>query len=91
MLNWMVWSPVTAAFFIGIACILLCMTIAELKWPSAERKGFLPIVTSRGDRLFIGLLSSAFLHLGFIASSELSLLIPLAISALWVMLLLRWG
>jgi len=91
MLKWMVWSPVTAGFFIGIAVILLCMTLAELKWPSTERKGFLPIVTSRGDRLFIGLLCSAFLHLGFIGISELSLFIPLAISALWILILLRWG
>ncbi len=91
MLSWMVWSPVTAWFFVCIALILVCMTVAELRWPSKERKGFLPITTSRGDRLFIGLLSSAFLHLGFIASSDVSLWIPLSIAVIWTLVLLRWG
>lgn len=91
MMQWMAWSPVSGAFFTGIALLLLCMTIAELKWPCVERKGFLPIATTRGDRVFIALLSSAFLHLGFLAFSELSLTIPLGISALWMAILLRWG
>jgi len=30
------------------------------------RKGFLPIATTRGDRLFIGLLSAAYVNLVFI-------------------------
>ena len=32
--------------------------------------GFLPIATTRGDRLFIGLLSAAYLNLAFVAVSE---------------------
>ena len=90
-MKWMAWSSTSAAFFIGIGLILLCMTIAEIKWPCVERRGFLPIATTRGDRLFIALLSSAFLHLGFLAFSDLSLLIALGISALWFAVLLRWG
>lgn len=91
MMKWMAWHPTSAAFFIGIGVILLCMTLAEIKWPCVERKGFLPIATTRGDRLFIGLLSSAYLHLAFVAFSQLSLFIALGISALWVAVLLRWG
>ena len=34
------------------------------------RKGFLPIPTTRGDRLFIGLLCAAYLNLAFVAVSE---------------------
>jgi glycerol transport system permease protein len=34
------------------------------------RKGFLPMATTRGDRLFIGLLSAAYLNLAFVAVSE---------------------
>jgi predicted small integral membrane protein len=34
------------------------------------RKGFLPIATTRGDRLFIGLLGAAYLNLLFVAVSE---------------------
>ena len=38
--------------------------------PTTERRGFLPIATTRGDRLFIGLLSAAWLNLAFVAVSE---------------------
>jgi len=50
--------------------MLIGMTIWELKSPTVERKGFLPIVTTRGDRLFIGLLSAAYVNLAFVAVSE---------------------
>ena len=91
MLNWMAWTPATAIFFTVIACMLLAMTAWEIKVPSTERKGFLPITTSRGDRLFIGLLSSAFLHLAFLGLSSVSLWIVLAISVVWIGIVLRWG
>ena len=73
---WMAWTTPSALFFIGIALILLTMTIAEIKAPCIERKGFLPISTTRGDRLFIGLLSSAYIHLGFVGLTELSIWVP---------------
>lgn len=91
MMSWMAWTQTTAIFFSVIALMLVCMTIYEIKVPSTERKGFLPIDTSRGDRLFIGLLSSAFIHLLFVGLSEVTLWIPLAISVVWVGIVLRWG
>jgi predicted small integral membrane protein len=33
------------------------------------RKGFLPMVTTRGDRLFIGLLAAAYTNLAFVGLS----------------------
>ena len=50
--------------------MLIAMTVWELKSPTVERKGFLPIATTRGDRLFIGLLSAAYVNLAFVAMSE---------------------
>lgn len=91
MLNWMAWTMPSALFFVGIASILLVMTIYEIRKPCVERKGWLPITTTRGDRLFIGLLSSAFIHLLFLGLTDLSLWIALAISALLMLILLRWG
>jgi predicted small integral membrane protein len=67
------------------------MTVYEIKVPCTERKGFLPISTTRGDRLFIGLLTSAYIHLAFLAVTEWSLMIALALSAIWLAVLLRWG
>jgi predicted small integral membrane protein len=87
----MAWTQHTAIFFCSIALILIIMTLWELKSPSIERKGFLPMATTRGDRLFIGLLSAAYIHLIFLAITMLSLWIALAISAVWLLALLRWG
>mgnify|MGYP000188640103 FL=1 len=91
MLNWMAWTLPSALFFIGIASILLVMTIWEIRKPCVERKGWLPISTTRGDRLFIGLLSSAFIHLLFLGLTDLSLWIALTISAILLVILIRWG
>ncbi|MCW8348095.1 DUF2160 domain-containing protein [Vibrio sp. ZSDZ65] len=90
-MNWMAWTTPSAMFFLGIASILLTMTILEVKSPCIERKGFLPISTTRGDRLFIGLLSAAYIHLGFIGATELSIWVPFSISILWLSTVLKWG
>ena len=90
-MSWMAWTPVTAGFFAGIALILCLMTFFELKSPSVERKGFLPLATSRGDRLFIILLSSAYVHLGFLAFSDANLLYASGASALLALIIFRWG
>lgn len=44
----MAWTLPTALFFGGIAVLLAGMTLVELRWPCVERKGFLPITTTRG-------------------------------------------
>ena len=90
-MNWMAWTTPSALFFLGIALILLTMTVREVLSPCTERKGFLPITTTRGDRLFIGLLSSAFVHLGFIGFSELSIWEQFTICVIWLGTVLKWG
>lgn len=66
MFAWMVWTTPVAVFFCCIVLMLVGMTVWEIKSPTVLRKGFLPIATTRGDRLFIGLLTAAYLNLGFI-------------------------
>ena len=70
MFEWMAWTLPVAVFFCSIALMLVGMTVWELKSPTVERKGFLPITTTRGDRLFIGLLAAAYVNLAFVAVSE---------------------
>jgi predicted small integral membrane protein len=70
MFEWMAWTLPVAVFFTCIVLMLVGMTVWELKSPTAMRKGFLPIPTTRGDRLFIGLLSAAYVNLLFVALSE---------------------
>lgn len=66
MFDWMVWTLPTAVFFVVIGLMLAGMTVWELLSPTQERKGFLPIATTRGDRLFIGLLAAAYLNLVYL-------------------------
>ena len=70
MFEWMAWTTPVAVFFCCIALMLAGMTVWEIKSPTVERKGWLPIVTTRGDRLFIGLLCAAYVNLAFVAVSE---------------------
>jgi predicted small integral membrane protein len=90
-MNWMAWTLPTAVFFSFIAVTLICMTVYEIKSPCVERKGFLPIETTRGDRLFIGLLTSAYIHLLFAGLPDMSLWVALGISCVWLAIVLRWG
>ena len=70
MFSWMAWTLPVAVFFTCIVLMLVGMTVWELKSPTVMRKGFLPMETTRGDRLFIGLLSAAYVNLAFVALSE---------------------
>ena len=70
MFEWMAWTLPVAVFFISIVLMLAGMTVWELRSPTVLRKGWLPIATTRGDRLFIGLLAAAYLNLAFVAVSE---------------------
>jgi len=66
MFNWMVWTTPVAVFFSCIGVMLVGMTIWEIKSPTTSRRGWLPLETTRGDRLFIGLLSAAYVNLAFV-------------------------
>jgi predicted small integral membrane protein len=70
MFEWMAWTTPVAVFFVCIVLMLAAMTMWEIKSPTMLRKGWLPIATTRGDRLFIGLLSAAYVNLAFVAVSE---------------------
>jgi predicted small integral membrane protein len=87
----MAWTLPTALFFASIALILTAMTVWQVFSPSVGRRGFLPMETTRGDRLFIGLLGSAFIHLAWIASTGLPIWWALGISALFLLGTMRWG
>ena len=70
MFEWMAWTLPVAVFFSCIVLMLAGMTLWEIKSPTLLRKGWLPIATTRGDRLFIGLMAAAWVNLGFVAVSE---------------------
>ncbi len=65
MLDWMAWTWPTALFFVVIASLLTIFTVLAIRFPETPRVGLLRIETTRGDRLFITLLGSAFLNLAW--------------------------
>lgn len=102
MLDWMVWTTPTAVFFICVGLMLVGMTLWELRSPTVMRKGFLPIATTRGDRLFIGLLTAAYINLLWVGisgwvgeklgmSEDPSIWISFVVSMLALALVMRKG
>lgn len=64
--GWMAWTFPVALFFYCIACLLILFTLLAIRYPETPRRGVLRIETTRGDRLFISLLGSAFLCVGWL-------------------------
>lgn len=90
-LGWMAWTVPTAIFFITIASMLTVMTVWQVLSPTIERRGFLPISTTRGDRLFISLLTSAYIHLAWLGLTDLELWWASVISVVMLTIVMRWG
>ncbi|OBV38491.1 putative small integral membrane protein [Janthinobacterium psychrotolerans] len=91
LFGWMAWTPEVAVFFICIGLMLAGMTIWQIRSPSIERKGFLPMPTTRGDRLFVGLLAAAYVNLAWAGFTEFQQTIGAAISFVLLLVVMRWG
>ena len=90
-ITWMAWTWQTAAFFIFIAICLTAMVIWEKKVPGGTpRRGILGLDTTRGDRLFVSLLSAAFIHLAWLGLVDLTLWIATIISILFSIIVFRY-
>lgn len=90
-LAWMSWTTPIAIFFICIGLLLIGMTIWELRSPTVERKGWLPMRTTRGDRLFVGLLLSAYVNLAWVGLTDLTQWIGAGIGLLVLLLTMAKG
>jgi predicted small integral membrane protein len=90
--NWMAWTGPTAGFFLIIFCLLMIMTIWEIRSPGgAPRIGLLRFETTRGDRLFVSLLGSAYLHILWLAfCGDLALWWATSLSCLYALAVFRW-
>lgn len=89
--SWMAWTLEVAVFFISVVLMLIGMTIWQVRSPSIERKGFLPISTTRGDRLFIGLLSAAYVNLAWAGLTDLTQWIAAVLGFVVLLVMMRWG
>lgn len=90
-LSWMAWTWQTATFFTGIFLALCAMGVWEYHQPGGTpRRGILTLDTTRGDRLFITLLGSAFIHLGWLGLFSTPLWGAMIISLLYAYSVFRW-
>ena len=88
---WMAWTLPTALFFGTILLILIGMGVWEYASPGgAPRFGILGFETTRGDRLFISLLGSAFIHIAWLGLTSLNLWWALVLSLIYTVLVFRY-
>ncbi len=90
-LGWMAWTWQTATFFGVIFTFLVAMSVWEWARPGGNpRRGILGLDTTRGDRLFISLLTSAYIHLAWLAFTDAALWIATLISVAVAIAVFRW-
>ncbi|MBF2761208.1 MAG: DUF2160 domain-containing protein [Ectothiorhodospiraceae bacterium AqS1] len=89
-LSWMAWTWQTATFFILLAIVLVGMGLWEWRSPGGNpRRGILGLDTTRGDRLFITLLGSGFITLGWLYVIGSPPYGALVICSLWAIFVFR--
>ena len=89
--SWMAWTWPTALFFGVIALLLALMAVWEYFAPGGDpRVGILRFETTRGDRLFVSLLGSAFINLAWLGLVGPNLEWSLALSAVYALCVFRF-
>jgi predicted small integral membrane protein len=89
--GWMAWTPQTATFWGLIAAMLVGMAVWEYFSPGGSpRRGILGLQTTRGDRLFISLLSAAYIHLLWLGLLDVTLWGATGVSVLLAVAVFRW-
>jgi predicted small integral membrane protein len=90
-LSWMAWTWPTAMFFAFIFLALVGMSVWEWRSPGGNpRHGLLGLDTTRGDRLFISLLGSAFIFLAWLGLIGTPLWGALIIALVYTLGVFRW-
>ena len=82
--SWMAWTWPTILFFLFILFCISGMAVWEKFSPGGNpRKGVFGLETTRGDRLFISLLGSIFIFLGWLWFFSTPLWGALVLSIIW--------
>ncbi len=93
-LSWMAWTVPTVLFFSAIGSVLALMASLYFLRPNGAepRPGlFFKLATTRGDRLFISLLGSAFIHLAWLGATGYDLKWAAAASLVYAAIVFWWG
>ncbi len=91
LLSWMAWTWPTAFFFIFVFGCIAGMGVWEYYVPGGSpRHGIFGLNTTRGDRLFITLLGSAFIFLAWLGLYGLPLWGGLVLALIWGFIVFKW-
>ncbi|WP_312804527.1 DUF2160 domain-containing protein [Agrobacterium cavarae] len=89
--SWMAWTLPTALFFLTILTLMIGMAVWEyLSSGGNPRVGILRFETTRGDRLFVSLLGSAFINLAWLGFVGTGLWWALALSVVYAIGVFRF-
>jgi predicted small integral membrane protein len=89
--GWMAWSFPSAMFFLTIFTLIALMGVWEYARPGGNpRVGILRFETTRGDRLFVSLLGSAFINLAWLGLVGANLWWALALSVVYAIGVFRF-
>ncbi|WP_435214455.1 DUF2160 domain-containing protein [Luminiphilus sp. nBUS_16] len=88
--GWMAWTFPVALFFYGIGAALVVFSILAIRFPETPRRGILGMRTTRGDRLFVTLLGSAFINLGWLFFFGAPLTGAAIVCLLFALIVFRW-
>jgi predicted small integral membrane protein len=89
--GWMAWTFPTALFFLVILVLITLMAVWEYMSPGGNpRVGILRFETTRGDRLFLSLLGSAFINLAWLGLIGPNLWWALALSVVYAVGVFRY-
>jgi predicted small integral membrane protein len=87
----MAWTTGTAILVACVFAALIGLAVLSAARPSTPRKGFLPMPTARGDRIYVGLLGTGLILVLLIALSSAPVVLGLALGAVWMAVVVIWG
>ena len=88
---WMAWTWQTALFFAIVLLVLVVMTVLAIKRPEKPRPGIFRFATTRGDRLFMSLLGSAFIYILWFRFGTEAMYPPAIIALVFAGLMFRFA
>lgn len=93
MLKWMMWTTGSALVVVCLVSMLAMLLVWDQLDRSLEREeGFIPMETSRGDRVFIGLISMIIIGLCWLRFlGNKNMVGALVVSVVWMFVLVKFG
>lgn len=92
MLEWMHWTVPSAVGIFGVFALIIGLNILDKFNPGYARKGFLPMETTRGDRVFVCIISTIIIWIFWLRFlPEVSIALSLLVAAPVVFVIMKWG